>query len=236
MDEHGYQVVVHGAEGRAGFDVLFVRRGPVNATFLSWRTLAMNASFKMLFATSVICLVFGAEGISQTASSTKRLERQGLDAIKNLEIDFTGLYLGCTMDELKNALEGGGMEVALENGGRSDGITDYYCEGNYKLKSATASGYSFWQGRLISAVVLFNGDKTDGTYNTLKKLVEEKYGEASEEITSDGKECVVNKDGIRLCVTHLVSGSRGPRTTFSCLHEQMVLLKEGASLNIKRKP
>ena len=115
-----------------------------------------------------------------------------------LEDEFLGLHLGCSLEELQGVLKKSANTIKLIKKDVLHGMTTYTYWGNHRLNDATATTFSFWDGKLSVVFVSFESEQAEKIYDALKMKMEEKYGKMNDRIKFAGKKCKLIKGGMGL--------------------------------------
>ena len=119
-----------------------------------------------------------------------------------LESEFLGIHLGCSLAELKTAIQKPKFPIKFMKKSEEDGVTTYLFTGNHRLKGATGTAFSFWQGKLTMCGVYFKGEDAESIYDALQKLATKKYGKTTDGIVFGGKKCQVIKGAMAIQIEY----------------------------------
>ena len=144
-----------------------------------------------------------------------------------LALDFAGLHLGCSVDELNRYFKetkASARSLSTDNDLKR-ATTTYNFDGHHAFKDSCFASYTFWDGKLIAVAVLFRGDDSERTYDALYSLAEKKFGTVTDELALLGKKCSARKGGMHFMLEFdsnpLGTASTSTMAIHSALFQQM---------------
>lgn len=152
-----------------------------------------------------------------------------------LEIEFLGINLGCTLDELKEVLDNSPNKIKYVKKEIVKGMETYAYAGNHRLNDALFTSFSFWEGKLALVMVMYSSDEAKDIYDALKMKTEEKYSKMNDEISFSGESCTLTTDGMMLMLILNTSLSETNSVQFMAGHTGIQQAKDKKDLSKRAK-
>ena len=175
-----------------------------------WRNLLYATAFMLSFVSHATLLARQVEPRSET-----------VDVSWKLEEDFTGVHLGCSMEELKQDLKRLGRPFKLDKKSVDGPKTTYMVRGNHQLNGAEVTGYIFCEEKLASIIIAFVGNECEKNYDALKLNAEKKFGSIKDSVVFAGKHCSGRKGGMAIQLTYKKEFTDSDTLIVVVVHERL---------------
>lgn len=138
----------------------------------------------------VLILFLSSLASSEAVSVTKNTGEKSNKTVKYDE--FTGIKFGISYSELEKYLNGFD-NVSYNDEKEAEGMKIYRYNSNHKLSDASGSMFSFYEDKLAVMGILYLGEESSETFDGLKKLIDDKYGNMNDGIVFSGKKASLIK-------------------------------------------
>lgn len=105
-----------------------------------------------------------------------------------LSVDFTGLYLGCPMDDALAVMKASSrVKFKKIFTDKKTGAIYYHYEGNNQINNVNLTVLAFWNKKLMTIDISLNGNPRGEIYDAIKSSLEKKFGKMEEILSRDKK-------------------------------------------------
>jgi len=197
-----------------------------------------NVAFIVTLSLIGLCCYFVLSTILSNSISIEEKDSKYLKELfekirKNkgkLEIDFLGLHLGCSYDEVQHVINNSANQMTFLGKLPAKNSMLYIYNGNYQINSVENTAFLFYKDKLTTITLVFLRDAYTA-YDAVKEIIENKFGPMTDDNIERAmkfgndfgkKNCQLVKDGMEILLRYEKKSDKIEETSLSAVHIKLL--------------